>query len=56
MTGKKHVDWAELLQSQVLTIEALVHLLEREGVLSKLELLEEIKTPKQELADKRQRN
>lgn len=41
---KEMVSFEELLLSNVYTQEALVNLLERKGIITKAELLEEIKT------------
>ena len=40
---KQTVDMKELLMSEVIQSEALVNLLDRKGIISKQELLEEIK-------------
>ena len=40
---KKTVDLKDLLMSEVIQSEALINLLDRKGVISKQELLEEIK-------------
>jgi hypothetical protein len=40
---KKTIDLKELLMSEVIQSEALINLLDRKGIISKEELLEEIK-------------
>jgi hypothetical protein len=40
---KEIVDFRELLMSEVIQSEALINLLDRKGIISKKELLEEIK-------------
>jgi hypothetical protein len=40
---KQTVDFKELLMSEVIQSEALINLLDRKGIISKRELLEEIK-------------
>ena len=40
---KQIVDFKELLMSEVIQSEALINLLDRKGIISKQELLEEIK-------------
>jgi len=40
---KQTVDFKELLMSEVIQSEALINLLDRKGIISKQELLEEIK-------------
>jgi hypothetical protein len=41
---KQTVDLKELLMSEIIQSEALINLLDRKGIISKQELLEEIKT------------
>ena len=43
LDNKKTVDFKELLMSEVIQSEALINLLDRKGVISKQELLEEMK-------------
>ena len=46
---KEMVSFKELLMSEVIQSEALVNLSERNGIITKKELLEEIRTAKSEL-------
>lgn len=43
LDNKETVDFKELLMSEVIQSEALINLLDRKGVISKQELLEEMK-------------
>ena len=43
LNQKQTVDFKELLMSEVIQSEALINLLDRKGVISKQELLEEMK-------------
>jgi hypothetical protein len=50
------VSTEELIHTQVLTVEALVRVLERKGVLSRDEVLAEVAVVKNELSEKRRKN
>lgn len=59
MQGIKHimnksevVNWEELITSNMLQIEAIVRILEKQAIVSQKELLEEIKLIKEEMENK----
>ncbi len=51
MKKKKKVDWENVSFTNTVAIEALVHILEQKGVLTKDEVLEEIKRISKNMAE-----
>ncbi|NLH60721.1 MAG: hypothetical protein GX452_04895 [Ignavibacteriales bacterium] len=51
MKNRETVDYAELVVSNMLEIQAIIHILERRGITSEAEILTEIKVIRDEMND-----